>query len=86
MSMAYIGFKWTPSLSLGLRLHRDSTHSPLRPIRNLTYEMSKQRTSQLQPTLNMQGIVKDNDLNGLLSSPLLLQSMRKTQQLNDWTF
>jgi len=72
MSEAYTRFKQTLSLSLGLRPLGDCFHSPLKAIHNLNYEVSKQRTSQLQPTLNMQGVVKDNDPISLLFSPVVI--------------
>lgn len=72
MSMTYIGFKQTPSLFLGLRLPADCFHSRLIVIPNLNYEVLKQRTLQLQPTSNMQGVVKNNDPTSLLSSPIIV--------------
>jgi hypothetical protein len=72
MSITYTGFRQTPSLSLGLQLHGDYSHSPLKAIPNLNYEVLKQRTPQLQPTSDMQGVVKDNDPTSLLFSPIIV--------------
>ncbi len=72
MSMTYIGFRQTPSLSLGLWPLADCFHSPLRAIPNLNYEVLKQKTPQLQPTLDIQGVVKDNDPTSPLSSPIIV--------------
>jgi hypothetical protein len=72
MLTAYNRFTWTLSLSLGLQPLGDSFHSPLRTIPNLNYEILNQITLQLQPTLDMQGIVKNSDLNGLLFSLIVI--------------